>query len=83
LNHDNSFWRQVPGGKFYPDFVALLNDGRILVVEYKGAHLYEKTSEQHKRLIGEVWMQESQGKCLFCMPTERDFKSIDQVIERH
>lgn len=31
-----SFWLQLPHQKFYPDFVAMLTDGRILVVEYKG-----------------------------------------------
>lgn len=29
---DYSFWLQTSTDKFYPDFVALLNDGRILVV---------------------------------------------------
>ena len=32
----HSFWLQTASDKFYPDFVALLHDGRILVVEYKG-----------------------------------------------
>src|SRR3954452_16996266 len=35
----SSFWLQTPHDKFYPDFVAMLTDGRILVVEYKGKHL--------------------------------------------
>ena len=37
--HPNSFWLPTSTDKFYPDFVALLNDGRLLVAEYKGAHL--------------------------------------------
>jgi type III restriction enzyme len=32
----HSFWLQTSTDKFYPDFVALLEDGRVLVVEYKG-----------------------------------------------
>ncbi len=75
----SSFWLQLPHQKFYPDFVALLNDGRILVVEYKGAHLYE--SENAKRMIGAVWAEASGGKCLFCMPTERKFDLIDKTIQ--
>lgn len=31
-----SFWLPTATGKFYPDFVARLNDGRTMVVEYKG-----------------------------------------------
>ena len=33
--HPNSFWLPTSTDKFYPDFVAMLKDGRILVVEYK------------------------------------------------
>jgi len=33
---DTSFWLQTSTDRFYPDFVAELTDGRILVVEYKG-----------------------------------------------
>ena len=32
---DYSFWLQTSTDKFYPDFVALLNDGRIMIVEYE------------------------------------------------
>ena len=74
----SSFWFQLPHGKFYPDFVAMLTDGRILVVEYKGKHLYE--GEAVKRQIGAVWADASDGQCLFCMPTDRDFALIDRTI---
>lgn len=77
-NKRTSFWLQLPTGKFFPDFVALLNDGRILVVEYKGAHLYEQ--EAPKRQVGNVWAEASGEQCLFCMPTARDFIVIDQTI---
>lgn len=74
----SSFWLQLPHNKFYPDFVAMLRDGRILVVEYKGGHLYE--AEAIKRHIGAVWAEASGGQCLFCMPTNRDFAVIDRTI---
>ena len=73
-----SFWLQLPHQKFFPDFVAMLTDGRILVVEYKGGHLYE--GESDKRHIGAVWADASGGQCLFCMPTERKFDLIDKTI---
>lgn len=77
-NKKTSFWLQLPHGKFYPDFVVMLKDGRILVVEYKGAHLYD--SEEAKRQIGEAWQEASAGHCLFCMPTNRGFDLIDRTI---
>ena len=66
--HPNSFWLPTATDKFYPDFVAQLDDGRILVVEYKGALLagsgVEDTDE--KRAIGLLW-ERSDGKGLFVM----------------
>jgi type III restriction enzyme len=76
----SSFWLQLPQAKFYPDFLAMLTDGRILAVEYKGAHLYE--TEAGKRQIGEFWAETSGGACLFCMPTNRDYDLIDRTIAR-
>ncbi len=37
-------------GTFYPDFFAELNDGRVLLTEYKGEHLIEH--EPQKKNIG-------------------------------
>jgi type III restriction enzyme len=75
----SSFWLQLPHDKFYPDFVAMLIDGRILVVEYKGAHLYD--GETVKRQIGSFYAEAGGKNCLFCMPTNRDFALIDRTIE--
>lgn len=63
--HPNSFWLPTASDKFYPDFVALLDDGRTLVVEYKGAHLADGSDTNEKRLIGELWERQSQGRGLF------------------
>ncbi len=52
-------------GRFFPDFVAELTDGRIAVVEYKGAQLLNIPLEIEKRQIGELWAAKSGGKCVF------------------
>ena len=52
-------------GRFFPDFVAELLDGRIAVVEYKGAHLLNDPYEIEKRQLGELWARKSGGRCLF------------------
>lgn len=52
-------------GRFFPDFVAELIDGRIAVVEYKGAHLLNDPYEIEKRQIGELWARKSEQRCLF------------------
>ena len=52
-------------GRFFPDFVAELVDGRVTVVEYKGAHLLNDPYEIEKRQVGDLWARNSQGRCVF------------------
>ena len=63
--HPESFWLPTATDKFYPDFVALLHDGRLLVVEYKGAHIADGADTAEKRAIGELWQRKSKGTGLF------------------
>lgn len=65
--HPASFWLPTAAGRFYPDFVALLEDGRLLVVEYKGAHIAEGADTAEKRTIGELWERKSGGKGVFVL----------------
>jgi type III restriction enzyme len=55
---DKSFWLPTSTDKFYPDFVAQLTDGRLLVVEYKGEHL-NNADTQEKESLGQVWAKKS------------------------
>ncbi len=76
----NAFWLQLSGARFYPDFVAMLTDGRILVVEYKGRPWAEDAKE--KQLIGKLWAEASDGICTFAMPVAGAFSVIDEAISR-
>lgn len=67
-----SFWLPTATDYFYPDFVAQLNDGRVLVVEYKGAHLLHDPDTKEKAQIGRQWEASSGGKCLFLMAVADD-----------
>lgn len=80
-----AFWLPTSHGKFFPDYVCELMDGRILVVEYKGAHLRTLPSEIEKDQVGRLWATKSDGKCLFLMAFEseqgRDVRGqLDAVI---
>ena len=66
-----SFWLPTATDYFYPDFVAELNDDRVLVVEYKGAHLLGDDTRE-KDQIGRQWAASSGGKCLFLMAVAND-----------
>jgi type III restriction enzyme len=63
--HPSSFWLPTATDRFYPDFVVQLDDGRLMVVEYKGGHLADTADTNEKRTIGQLWEKSSGGRCLF------------------
>jgi type III restriction enzyme len=67
-----SFWLPTSSDRFFPDFVARLTDGRILVVEYKGEHLVMAEDAKEKDMVGKLWEAKSGGKCVFRMITKGD-----------
>ncbi len=48
-----------------------MEDGRLLVVEYKGKQLSpeESRDSREKELIGQQWAKASEGKAVFVMAT--------------
>lgn len=77
-----SFWLQTATDKFYPDFVCRLQDGRYLVVEYKGKHLYDNSDSREKRRLGELWEAKSEGRCLFLMAQGDALAEIAAKVRR-
>jgi len=61
---------------FYPDFVAMLKDGRIVVVEYKGAVYRTNDDSKEKDLIGKLWAARSGEKCVFAMVGKDDMQAV-------
>lgn len=79
----SSFWLPTSTDRFYPDFVLQLEDGRIVVVEYKGADRWSNDDSKEKRDIGAVWAAISDGKCRFVMvtaPSAAGGRSIETQI---
>ena len=66
-----SFRLPLADGWFYPDFVVELKNGKPLVVEYKGAHLFA----EDKNKVGEKWEFVAKGDAFFLMPTIRPKKA--------
>ena len=77
----HSFWLQTSSDKFYPDFVALLNDGRRFVIEYKSDRDITNDDSKEKKQIGDLWADRSNGRCLFLMISDRQFGMIDRAIQ--
>lgn len=87
VNRDGAGFRlPLAKGWFYPDFVAELVDGRLLVLEYKGKMIATNDDSREKRAVGELWARKSNGRCLFLMAEQTNEKrqntsqQIDDLI---
>ncbi len=69
---DDAFWLPLAEGRFFPDFILELSNGKVLVVEYKGEALYSNRDSQQKRRVGQVWEKASNGRCFFMMARSKD-----------
>lgn len=67
--------------RFYPDFLVRMADGRVLVVEYKGAHLYDNPEQVEKRRIGELWARRAGERFHFVMPKRKDWGMIRAALD--
>ena len=81
-----SFRLPLANDWFYPDFVTELEDGRLLVIEYKGEGYKTTDDSKEKKAVGELWAKSSNEKCLFLFAVEDDqgkdvYTQIDNIIE--
>ena len=67
-------------GRFFPDFIAELCDGRVGVVEYKGGYIADSDKELHKETVGKLWAERSSGKCVFVRVVDRDWAKLDAAL---
>ncbi len=74
-----SFFLQKADGRFYPDFLCVLPDDSILIVEYKGKNGWKEAEDD--RLIGGLWASLSNGRCQFVMVTDKQWQVIDEWLE--
>lgn len=71
-----AFYLPTSKHRFYPDFLVRMASGRILVVEYKGAQLYDNPEQVEKRRIGDLWARRAGDGYRFVMPKQRDWDLI-------
>jgi len=70
-----AFRMPLADGGFYPDFVAKLKDGRIAVIEYKGAVYRTNDDSKEKDLLGRLWSHRSNGQCVFELVGKNDMQA--------
>lgn len=76
LVHDSQFWLPTASGRTYPDFVAKLTDGRLLVVEYKGGDRVTNKDSQDKAQMGHLWAKASGGKGIYLMAVKKSDEGL-------
>ncbi len=79
---DYAFHLPTSTDNFYPDFIALLNDGRIFAIEYKGGDRVSNDDSKEKDNIGKLWESKSNGKCLFLMATSKEFANGTSLYDQ-
>lgn len=67
LVHKSQFWMPTSRMRTYPDFVAKLKDGRLLVVEFKGSDRFTNADSEEKRMVGALWQKASEGRGVYVM----------------
>jgi type III restriction enzyme len=78
----DAFWLPLKSGKFFPDFVAELTDGRVAVIEYKGDAYATNDDSRDKKAVGRVWQLASGGKGVFVfVEKEKDGENMRAQIE--
>ena len=75
-----SFWLPTSRDRFYPDFVAELKDGRLLVVEYKGEGYKTNDDSVEKRAIGEYWARLTGNLFLFAVERDAAGRGVAQQL---
>lgn len=74
----SAFFLQKANGRFWPDFICMLPDASILVIEYKGAQGW--TDAQDDRDIGALWAELGGETCRFVMVRNRDWSMIEAQL---
>ncbi len=82
LEHESAggFCLPLSPGRFFPDFIAELYDGRAALVEYKGKKWAELKEELHKREVGKLWAARSGGKCVFVWVVDHDWAGLGSAL---
>lgn len=78
--HPASFWLPRVQHRFYPDFIARLTDGRLLVVEYKGEHLATAQDAREKDMLGRLWSKQTGNVFLTARKMQHGIGVQDQML---
>lgn len=79
VRDQSSFRLPMSDGYFYPDFVVMLSDGRVLVIEVKGSHIASNDDTKEKVSIGQLWAKTT-GNLFLLAVKEDGMPSISEQV---
>jgi type III restriction enzyme len=74
------FWLPKSPGRFFPDFLVEFTDGRLALIEYKMGKMASDPEEQHKKAVGDLWADRSNGRCRFGWIVDKDWMGLNEVL---
>ncbi|MCL4354844.1 MAG: DEAD/DEAH box helicase family protein [Patescibacteria group bacterium] len=63
-------------GKFYPDFVAVTETGKIIALEWKGEDRVSNEDTKYKEEIAKVWQELGNGKLYFFLVHNENIEEV-------
>jgi type III restriction enzyme len=79
-NRAASFWFPTATDYTYPDFIAVLDDGRVAAIEYKGGNLLTTDDTKEKESVGNLWAEASGGSCVYLLVGATDYAARLQQL---
>lgn len=76
-----SFWLQTASDRFYPDFMLQMQNGPLVAIEYKGAHIADSRDSKEKQRIGDLWARRSEGRCKFIWVENKNWQTIKDELK--
>ena len=68
--------------KFYPDFIAVTNNGNIIVLEWKGEDRISNEDTEYKIAIGELWAKLGKGKLHFYLVHNKNIEEVLKALKK-
>lgn len=76
-----SFWLQTASDRFYPDFLLKMENGPLVAIEYKSAHIADSRDSKEKQRIGDLWARRSEGRCKFVWVENKNWQAIKDAVK--
>lgn len=58
-----------------------MENGPLVAIEYKGAHIADSRDSKEKQRIGGLWARRSEGRCRFVWVENKSWQAIKDALK--